>query len=147
VTNFQNLKRIVNLVDSPSNGLTLCSGSLGANPDNDIPAIMRHFSSINRIPFAHIRNVKIEENGDFTESSHRSSDGSLDIYEIVKALHDTNFKGYVRPDHGRMIWGEQARPGYGLYDRALGIMYLLGIWDSLEKVNEQKNKKRVTLYL
>ncbi|WP_175639002.1 mannonate dehydratase [Metabacillus schmidteae] len=147
VTNFQNLKRIVNLVDSPSNGLTLCSGSLGASPDNDIPAIMRYFSSINRIPFAHIRNVKIEENGDFTESSHRSSDGSLDIYEIVKALHDTNFKGYVRPDHGRMIWGEQARPGYGLYDRALGIMYLLGIWDSLEKVKAQKNKKRGTLYL
>lgn len=136
VINKENLERIVKLVDSPYNGLTLCSGSLGANPNNDIPDIMRHFSAMGRIPFAHIRNVKIYENGDFTESSHRSSDGSLDIYEIVKALHDTGYTGYIRPDHGRMIWDEQARPGYGLYDRALGIMYILGIWDSLEKVKQ-----------
>ena len=137
VTNKENLERIVGLVDSPYNGLTLCSGALGANPQNDIPTIMRHFSEKKRIHFAHIRNIKILDNGDFYESSHKSSDGSLDIYEIVKALHDTNFDGYFRPDHGRMIWEEQARPGYGLYDRALGIMYILGIWDSLEKVNKQ----------
>ncbi|KKI91545.1 mannonate dehydratase [Bacillus sp. SA1-12] len=136
VTCRDNLERIVKLVDSPYNGLTLCSGSLGANPENDIPSIMRHFSAMGRIPFAHVRNVKIYENGDFFESSHRSCDGSLDLYEILKALHDTGFTGYIRPDHGRMIWGEQARPGYGLYDRALGIMYILGIWDSLEKVKQ-----------
>ena len=40
--------------------------------------------------------------------------------------------GYVRPDHGRHLWGEVCRPGYGLYDRALGIMYLLGLWDGYE---------------
>ena len=43
------------------------------------------------------------------------------------------FDGYIRPDHGRMIWDEQARPGYGLYDRALGIAYLNGLWEALEK--------------
>ncbi|WP_100406866.1 mannonate dehydratase [Bacillus solitudinis] len=133
VKNKKNLERIVSLVDSPANGLTLCSGSLGANPDNDLPDIFRHFSAMGRVPFAHVRNIKFGENGDFAEASHRGSDGSLDIYEIVKALHDTNFTGYLRPDHGRMIWGERARPGYGLYDRALGIMYILGIWDSLDK--------------
>ncbi|WP_096439645.1 mannonate dehydratase [Alteribacter populi] len=132
VTNKENLERIVKLVDSSSNGLTLCSGSLGANPNNDIPDIFRYFSEMGKVPFAHVRNIKHYENGDFEESSHRSSDGSLDIYGIIKALHDTKFDGYLRPDHGRMIWGEQARPGYGLYDRALGIMYILGIWDSLE---------------
>jgi mannonate dehydratase len=137
VTKMENLKKIVQLVDSPYNGLTLCSGSLGANPANDIPEIMRYFSARDRIPFVHIRNIKILENGDFYESSHRSSDGSLNLYEIIRALHETGFTGYMRPDHGRMIWGEQARPGYGLYDRALGIMYMLGIWDSLEE-----NKKR-----
>lgn len=136
VTNKKNLERIVNLVDSPYNGLTLCSGSLGASLKNNIPEIMRHFSGMGRIHFAHIRNVKIDEDGDFVESSHRSCDGSQDIYEILKALHDSGFSGYIRPDHGRMIWGEQARPGYGLYDRALGIMYILGIWDSLEKLKE-----------
>lgn len=136
VTSKENLNRIVQLVDSQSNALTLCSGSLGANPENNIPEIMRYFAEKKKIAFAHIRNVKIMANGDFYETSHRSSDGSLDLYSIVRALHETGFDGYFRPDHGRMIWGEQARPGYGLYDRALGIMYTLGIWDSLEKEKE-----------
>jgi len=52
---------------------------------------------------------------------------------ILKALYDTGFDGYIRPDHGRMIWGETGRFGYGLYDRALGAMYIYGIWESLEK--------------
>ena len=59
--------------------------------------------------------------------------GSLDIVEILKAYHDVDFKGYLRPDHGRMIWGESGKPGYGLYDRALGAMYMAGIWETLEK--------------
>ncbi|GGE25698.1 mannonate dehydratase [Pullulanibacillus camelliae] len=134
VTNKANLERITKLVDSPYNGLTICTGSLGANPKNDLVDIMRTFSERNRVPFAHIRNIKIYENGDFEETAHRSEEGSQDIYGIVKALHDTNFSGYVRPDHGRKIWGEVARPGYGLYDRALGAMYLLGLWDSLERM-------------
>jgi len=103
---------------------------MGSDPNNNIPAIIREFGS--RIAFAHIRNVKIYENGDFIETSHRTCDGSLDIVDIVKAYHEFGFTGYARPDHGRHIWNEQCRPGYGLYDRALGIMYLWGIWDSLE---------------
>ena len=79
-----------------------------------------------RIPFAHIRNVRVFDNGDFIETSHRTEDGTVDISGIVQAYHDNGFTGYVRPDHGRHIWGEQCRPGYGLYDRALGIMYLWG---------------------
>lgn len=134
-TNKANLDKIISLVDSPAHTLTLCSGSLGANPNNDIPAIFRHFSAMDRLAFVHIRNIKILDNGDFYETAHRSVEGSLDMVDILKALHDTGFTGYMRPDHGRMIWGEQARPGYGLYDRALGIMYLLGIWDSLKKGN------------
>jgi mannonate dehydratase len=55
------------------------------------------------------------------------------MYEIMKALYDTSFDGYIRPDHGRMIWGEQGRPGYGLYDRALGITYLNGLWEAITK--------------
>lgn len=138
VTNKKNLERIIQLVDSPANCLTLCSGSLGANPKNDIPEIFRYFSSLNKVPFAHIRNIKHEANGDFHETSHRSQDGSLDLSEIVRALHETGFDGYVRPDHGRMIWGEKARPGYGLHDRALGIMYILGIWDTLTSQKKQE---------
>ena len=86
--------------------------------------------------FAHIRNVKHFPNGDFCEASHRDCDGDTGILEILKAYHDCGFNGYIRPDHGRHLWDEgpgTVRPGYGLYDRALGIMYMLGVWDSLEK--------------
>jgi hypothetical protein len=44
---------------------------------------------------------------------------------VLSALHETGFRGPMRPDHGRMIWGETGRPGYGLYDRALGATYLV----------------------
>ncbi len=131
ISNQDNIRRVLKLVDSPYNGVTLCSGSLGSNPSNDIVDMVREFA--NRIPFAHVRNVKVYENGDFIETSHRGQDGSVDIVGIMKAYHQSGFKGYIRPDHGRHIWDEKCRPGYGLYDRALGIMYLLGIWDSLEK--------------
>ncbi len=133
VSDEQDLARILALVDSPYNGLTLCSGSLGANPENDVPAILRRFSRMGRVHFAHIRNIKRLSNGDYIESAHLSSEGSLDLYEMMRSLYETGYAGYVRPDHGRMIWGEQARPGYGLYDRALGIAYLNGLWEALEK--------------
>ena len=87
--------------------------------------------------FAHIRNVKHFDNGDFSEASHRDCDGDTGILEILKAYHDCGFEGYIRPDHGRHLWNEgpgNVRPGYGLYDRALGIMYMLGVWDMLDKL-------------
>jgi mannonate dehydratase len=131
VRHAADIERLLGLVDSPYNGLTVCSGCFGADPQNDIPAIIRRFGQ--RIHFAHVRNVKVRGKGSFNEVSHLSCDGSLDIYEIMKAYHDIGFKGYLRPDHGRMIWGEKARPGYGLYDRALGIAYLNGLWEALGK--------------
>lgn len=136
ITNRKNIRRHLSLVDSPYNGVTLCSGSLGANPNNDVAAMVREFSD--RIPFAHIRNVRVFENGDFIETSHRTSDGSVDVCDIVKAYHENGFTGYARPDHGRHIWNEECRPGYGLYDRALGIMYLWGIWDTLERASGRR---------
>lgn len=135
ITNKENLERFINLVDSPSNGITLCSGSLGANPDNDIPEMIRYFGKKGKIHFGHCRNVKITGDKSFEEASHRSDDGSLDMVEIMKAYHDIGFQGAIRPDHGRMIWGETGKPGYGLYDRALGAVYLNGIWEALEKNN------------
>jgi mannonate dehydratase len=129
--NAADINRILGLVDEPENGLTLCTGCFGANPDNDVPAVIRQFGK--RIHFTHVRNVKISGPCTFCETSHYSADGSLDIYEIMRAYHDIGYQGYVRPDHGRMIWDEKGRPGYGLYDRALGIMYLNGLWEALEK--------------
>lgn len=128
VKNKEDIHRILSAVDSPSNGLTFCTGSLGSNPNNDLIDIAKSF--VDRIPFAHIRNVKHFEDGSFIETSHRTEDGSLNITGIVSALYESGFDGYIRPDHGRHIWDEVCRPGYGLYDRALGIMYLQGLWDA-----------------
>ncbi|MCL2218243.1 MAG: mannonate dehydratase [Defluviitaleaceae bacterium] len=131
VTNQANLQRLISAVDKPYNGVTLCTGSLGSNPKNDIPAIIRSLGS--RIHFGHVRNLIHHREGAFDEAAHLSSDGSMDMAAIMKAFHDIGFTGPIRPDHGRMIWEEQAMPGYGLYDRALGAQYLLGIWEALEK--------------
>ncbi len=125
------IDRFLRMVDDPFNCLTLCSGSLNANPENNVASIVR--KHCDRIAFAHVRNLHHYENGDFTEASHRDCDGETGILDIVKAYHDCGYEGYIRPDHGRHIFGEKCRPGYGLYDRALGIMYLWGIWDSLDK--------------
>lgn len=133
ITNKQGLERLIHLVDSPNNGISLCSGSLGVDPNNNVPELIRHFGKLGRLHFGHCRNIKITGEKCFEESSHRSTDGSLDMVEIMKAYHDVGFKGPIRPDHGRMIWGETGRPGYGLYDRALGAVYLNGIWETLKK--------------
>lgn len=131
ITNKANLERFLKLYDSPYNGLTLCTGSLGVSPENDIVDMINAFHS--RIHFAHIRNIKITGERCFEEAAHKSECGSLDIEKIVKAYYDNGFTGYIRPDHGRMIWGETGRPGYGLFDRALGAVYINGIWETLEK--------------
>ncbi|NLK97883.1 mannonate dehydratase [Defluviitalea saccharophila] len=138
ISTAENIRKFLSLNDSPYNGLTLCTGSLGANLNNDIPAICREFSSQGRVHFAHIRNIKHISEKDFNETAHLSECGDLDLFEITKAFHDTDFNGYIRPDHGRMIWGEKARPGYGLYDRALGANYILGLWEAITKMKEGK---------
>lgn len=133
ITCEKNLQRVIDMISSPSNGLALCTGSLGPNKDNDIPSMIRNFGQQNKIHFAHIRNIKRVSDKSFHETSHLSADGSLDLYEIVKAYVDIDFKAHVRPDHGRMIWDEEGMPGYGLYDRALGIAYLNGLYEAIRK--------------
>ena len=133
VKNREDLRRILDMVDDPANGLTLCSGSLGADLCNDVIAMVREFGGEKRIHFAHLRNVKVDERGNFQETAHFSSAGSLDMAGIVRAYCETGFDGYARPDHGRMIWGETGTPGYGLYDRAMGAYYLNGLWEATVK--------------
>ena len=128
VTNQESIRKIIELHKSEYHGLTFCTGSLGVRRENNLIDMIKEFKD--RIHFAHIRNVKLFDNGNFIETSHLTSDGSIPIDKVVEALHLIDFKGYVRPDHGRHIWKEQCRAGYGLYDRALGIMYLWGLWDA-----------------
>ncbi len=129
--------QICALHDSPANALCLCTGSMGSNEGNNVPEIIRHFGEKNRIAALHVRNVKfLDGYHHFREASHLSKDGDLDMFEIMKAIYETCPDTYVRPDHGRMIWDEVGRPGYGLYDRALGATYLNGLWEAIDKLSK-----------
>jgi mannonate dehydratase len=140
VTSGAALRRVADLAPSPANGVTLCTGSLGASPAeaSRLPETVRALGD--RIAFAHLRNVAHGEahpdgTADFHEAPH--PEGAVDLAAVVGALVEVGFQGPVRPDHGRMIWGEVGadgvRPGYGLYDRALGAAYLRGLWDATGK--------------
>lgn len=131
ITGKEKILRMLNAVPDTENGITLCTGSLGSNPENDIPDIIH--ACRGRIHFAHVRNIRHLAPGKFDEAPHPTPLGSLDMYAIMKALYDTGFDGPIRPDHGRLIWDEVAMPGYGLYDRALGCTYLWGLWEAISR--------------
>ena len=135
ITGEASYEKLFAAVPNRHNGITFCTGSLGAGRFNDLPKLAAKY--VNRIYFAHIRQLKYEGKTDFAEAGHLTAAGDLDIYGIVKALVRNGFCGYVRPDHGRNIWGEDGKPGYGLYDRALGAAYLNGLFEAVEK-EEQK---------
>ena len=131
ITDESHLDNLFDAVKSKRNGLTFCTGSLGASRDNDLVKMAEKYAK--RIHFAHVRQIAWENEKDFVENGHQTISGSLDTYAIVKALVKNGFDGYVRPDHGRNIWGESGKPGYGLYDRALGAAYLSGLFEAIKK--------------
>jgi len=133
------LRRLIQIKNSPANGLSLCTGSLGALASNDIPALVEEFAGMDRIAFMHVRNIYHDGEKAFHETAHPTDCGHLDMLAILKALYRNGFTGPLRPDHGRMIWGETGRPGYGLFDRALGAAYINGLWEGF---SSKENKYR-----
>ncbi|MDR0751639.1 MAG: mannonate dehydratase [Christensenellaceae bacterium] len=131
ITGARAIKKLFSLIDHPANGLTFCTGSFGASKENDLFEIIKIAKG--RIHFAHLRNVKRSREFDFCETAHPSKCGDIDMYAVLNALLKSGFDGYVRPDHGRMIWGESGRGGYGLYDRALGASYIYGLYEAITK--------------
>jgi mannonate dehydratase len=129
VRDAETLSRIFDAVPSTNNGLTFCTGSLGANPANPLVEMVEQFGE--RIHFVHLRNVNHLGDKYFHESEHPSRFGHVDMVGVVRALLAQGRDIPWRPDHGRMIWGETGKPGYGLYDRALGAMYIQGIVEAL----------------
>lgn len=109
---------------------------MGSDPSNDIPSIIRRLGKMNRIACLHVRNIKHLGYHKFRETAHLSSEGDLDMFEIMKAVYEACPEAYIRPDHGRMIWNETGRPGYGLYDRALGVSYINGLWEAIGKLSD-----------
>jgi len=135
VSTMEDLGRVLSLNESPYNGLTLCLGSFSANATQAPRAVEAVQTYLPRIHFSHVRNVKHYPNGDFSEVAHRACEGDVDTVGVMRAYAEADFTGYIRPDHGRHLWTENTtnkpRPGYGLYDRALGIQYLFGVWDAV----------------
>ncbi|MFW9950896.1 MAG: mannonate dehydratase [Candidatus Thorarchaeota archaeon] len=138
IVNETALDRLVEIIDSPYNGITFCTGSLGPNLKMDLVESIHKFGSAGKIPFIHARNIKMLNSHSFQEVAHPSEYGDIDMYKIIKTLVNIDYRGFVRPDHGRMIWGETGKPGYGLYDRALGFIYLSGLWEGIEKTVHSK---------
>lgn len=132
ITNEAALRRYLEIVDSPSNGLTFCTGSLGASEENaDLPGMVRRLG--HRIHFAHLRNVKRNGPKKFKEVPHPPSFGDVDLYAVLKAYHDVGFTGPGRSDHGLHVFGEEGRPGYPLVGRSLGTEWLSGAWEAISR--------------
>ncbi len=140
VSNAEDIAFILGAVDAPANGLTLCSGSLGANPVNDVPAITKRFA--NRIWFAHLRNVAKEPDGSFMEADHLG--GDTDMVALVTALLEEQKRRKVagekhwripmRPDHGHEILddvGKPTHPGYPAIGRMRGLAELRGVMQAV----------------
>ena len=136
ITDEKNIERFLNIVPSKNNGLTFCTGSLGASVDNNLVEMAKKYAP--RVHFLHLRNILITGEREFHEVGHPTECGSIDMYGIARALVENGFDGYVRPDHGRMIWGESGKYGYGLFDRALGATYIAGLFEGIEKTLGEK---------
>ena len=137
---------ILGAVDNGANGLTLCSGSLGAHPNNDVPQIARQFAD--RIYFAHLRNVTKEDDGSFQEEAHLA--GDTDMVALIQTLLDEESRrieaglhdGEIvfRPDHGHELLsdvGRGAHPGYSLIGRMRGLAELRGVIHALSSGEQQ----------
>lgn len=143
VSTAADLDHIVSMVDDPANGVTLCSGSLGAHPSNDVPAIARTHAG--RIWFAHLRNVKKDADGSFMEAEHLGGDTDMVCLVDVlmseekrrKAAGWENWQIPIRPDHGHEILDDQGRkghPGYPAIGRLRGLAELRGIMTTLRQL-------------
>jgi mannonate dehydratase len=136
VSTEQDLNDVVNAAPSPSNGLTFCTGSLGARGDNDLPGIVERLGQ--HFHFLHLRNVKREADGSFYEDNHL--EGSTDMYAVMKALvleqkkrreaGRTDLAIPMRPDHGHKLlddYNYNTFPGYSVIGRLKGLAELRGL--------------------
>jgi mannonate dehydratase len=142
-SNQEDLAFITQAVDATANGVTLCSGSLGAGPQNDVPEIAKNVAS--RIHFAHLRNVAKEPDGSFMEADHLG--GDTDMVALVDVLlneqkrrldaGDPRWRIPMRPDHGHELLddvGKKTHPGYPAIGRLKGLAELRGVMLATAKI-------------
>jgi mannonate dehydratase len=145
VSNADDLAFIVEAVPSEANGLTFCTGSLGAGVDNDVPALGERVAG--PLKFAHLRNVSKEPDGSFMEADHLG--GDVDMVSVVTTLleeqkrrHDTgdaNWRIPFRPDHGHELLddvGKATHPGYPAIGRLRGLAELRGVMTAIASLRQ-----------
>ncbi|MBW4022344.1 MAG: mannonate dehydratase [Proteobacteria bacterium] len=143
VSNAEDIACVLAAVDSRANGLTLCTGSLGAGAGNDVPEIARRFAD--RTWFAHLRNVAKEPDGSFMEADHLG--GDVPMVPVIQALleaagqrraaGDAHWRIPMRADHGHELLddvGKKTHPGYPVIGRLRGLAELRGVMSAVAEL-------------
>ncbi|MEQ1771548.1 MAG: mannonate dehydratase [Devosia sp.] len=141
----EDYRRMLGAVESPANGMTLCTGSLGSRPDNDLPAMMRQFAD--KVHFLHLRNVKRDGGSEIAQSFYEAEHlgGDTDMVALIagaiaeekrrKAARRKDHQIPFRPDHGQDILddlGRRSQPGYPTIGRMRGLAELRGVMRAME---------------
>jgi mannonate dehydratase len=144
VSTEEDLRAVLDMIDSPANGLCYCTGSLGTRADNDLPGIVQRLGA--RIHAVHLRSVEREPGGVFYEANHL--EGSVDMPAVVAALlaeqerrreqGRTDWRLTLRPDHGHTLIDDFKRPppacpGYSITGRLRGLAELRGLQHGLAR--------------
>jgi mannonate dehydratase len=123
-----NYQRLIDLVPSPVNGITLCQGNFTLMT-SDLPSVIRHFGRQQKVFFVHFRDVRGTPEK-FEETWHDA--GQTDLLECMRAYRDVGFDGVLRPDHVPTVEGDNnERPGYSSFGRLYAIGYIRGLRDAV----------------
>ena len=133
------IRKIIDAVPTPANGLCFCTGSFGARPDNDLLAMLNEFGD--RVHFLHLRNTKRDLSGNFFEADHLSGDADMFalMQLIVQLMRRTGRPIPMRPDHGHRMLGDlkmKSYPGYSGIGRLKGLAELRGLEVAIQRSDD-----------